>query len=112
MNIIGEFEVYELFRFGNEKGHIALAGKLKSGGPLSYQFDILQKEIFVLFPHSGNEIVSRLIKLENGFSRFGLDKVIDVGDNAALVLEANPENKAFIQTTFDPTVVATIFIKK
>lgn len=89
--LIGEFEIHDLFRI--REGLAALAGKLTSGGPISNENDIQKKEIFVVFFHEGQEIRRKIIKLDGVFIKPSLDLRIEVGDNVALVVPSGPETE-------------------
>lgn len=86
---IGEFEIHDVFPVKN--GVAALAGKLTSGGPISNENDIQQKEIFVVFSDEGQEIRRRIIKLDGVFIKPFIDLRIEAGEHVALVIPSGPE---------------------
>jgi len=109
MKQVGEFEIYELFHYRNKQ--LVLAGKLKSGGPVSHQNDVLQKDLFVSFSFNGMRIESKINRLDGGFTRPGLDVILHPGDHAALVIQPCKEADTWTGQVFSPEqIIVTLFL--
>lgn len=88
MKNLGKFEIVEMFSINIG---IALAGKLISGGPISNEKDILEKNIFISFRYNETEISQKIIRLDGHFGRIGQDIVVDKGDNIVLLIDNEKE---------------------
>ena len=107
MKNLGEFEIFDIFsiKFG-----IALAGKLISGGPISNDKDILQKNIFITFVYNEKEISKKILRLDSGFGRANLDTIIDKGENMALLIDADYETEILFENKLVPPIIGKIMV--
>lgn len=108
MENIGKFEIFDIFLV---KIGIALAGRIFSGGPISNDKDILQKNIFISFRYNEKEIFKKITHLDGGFGRVGLDLVVEKGDNIILLIETDNEIEILNSEKLLFPIIAEIVIK-
>jgi len=108
MKTLAQFEIIEIFSTNTE---IVLAGKLISGGPISNDHDILEKNSTISFHYNEKEISKKIIRLDRGFGRVGQEVVVEKNENMTLLIERDNETEALIGVKLTAPVIGTIVAK-